>query len=168
VILGYAGGSSHGHKGGAAEYLCLPPDPQWGKYDDARASGAGTGYMYGVEFYDAGASHTELLFGENLHAKDVPCAVCRVTSRTTVIMIPGRQECYSGWQREYHGYLMSGHYDHPGSTQYICVDGNPETAPGSAANKQGKLLYPVEGQCGSLPCPPYVDGREFTCVVCSM
>ena len=36
----------------------------------------------------------------------------------------------------------------------------------SGANSQA-LLYPVEGQCGSLRCAPYVNNRELTCAVCS-
>ena len=28
--------------------------------------------------------------------------------------------------------------------------------------------YPVEIHCGNLPCPPFTEGRELTCVVCSL
>lgn len=28
--------------------------------------------------------------------------------------------------------------------------------------------YPVEGRCGNLPCPPFVQDRELSCVVCSL
>lgn len=38
---------------------------------------------------------------------------------------------------------------------------------GSHGNKNGALLHLVEGQCGSLPCLPYVGGRELTCAVCT-
>ena len=51
--------------------------------------------------------------------------------------------------------------------QYICVDNVLKPVPGSSANKQGLLLYFVEGQCGSLPCPPYDNTRELSCAVCT-
>ena len=41
-------------------------------------------------------------------------------------MLPGRNECYSGWEILYEGYLMSGHHVHKGRTEYVCVDADPE------------------------------------------
>ncbi len=38
---------------------------------------------------------------------------------------------------------------------------------GTNANQNGNLLYPTEAECGSLPCGPYVQDRELTCVVCA-
>jgi hypothetical protein len=93
--------------------------------------------------------------------------VCRSTVRDTTLMIPGRKECYPGWHTEYWGYLMSGSYTDNDASEYVCVDHVPETAPGSSANLNGKLLYFVEARCGSLPCPPYHNGRELACVVCT-
>jgi hypothetical protein len=29
------------------------------------------------------------------------------------------------------------------------------------------LFYPVKTQCGSLPCPPYINDKYVTCVVCT-
>ena len=37
----------------------------------------------------------------------------------------------------------------------------------SQGSKNGALLYLVEGVCGTLPCLPYVNGRELTCAVCT-
>ena len=59
------------------------------------------------------------------------------------------------------------HYTHKSSKDFICVDGDPEYVAGSGASKNGALVYSVQGQCGSLPCGPYVAGREFTCAVCT-
>ena len=39
--------------------------------------------------------------------EDIPCAVCRSTSTTTTIMIPGKQTCYNGWKIEYEGFIAS-------------------------------------------------------------
>lgn len=52
---------------------------------------------------------------------------------------------------------------------YRCVDHNPESLPGGGnTDSNGYLFYMMEGRCGSLKCPPYVDGREIACAVCSL
>lgn len=61
---------------------------------------------------------------------------------------------------------MSGRNIHPSATENICVDRNAKKT-GHSTNHNGRLLYLVEVQCGSLPCPQYVNNREFTCVVCT-
>ncbi|KAL3880007.1 hypothetical protein ACJMK2_032279 [Sinanodonta woodiana] len=53
------------------------------------------------------------------------------------------------------------------TTQYVCLDGNPEYIDGGIANTNGHVIYQVEVICGALRCPPYVNGRELACVVCS-
>ena len=119
--------------------------------------------MYGAEYEVSGYNP----FRKSLHEHDVPCAVCYVKSRSTQIMIPATYECSASWTREYHGYLMSEHHGHPQSRNFICVDEEADYIPGSKHNHNGALLYPVEGQCGSLPCKPYVAGWELTCAVCT-
>ncbi len=103
----------------------------------------------------------------NLHDHDAPCAVCYTKSRGSHVMIPARNVCPSGWTLEYKGYLMSGYRGHKGRTQFICVDGNAEATTGSQGNADGALLHFVESACGSLPCPPYANGNELTCAVCT-
>ena len=53
-------------------------------------------------------------------------------------------------------------------TMYECVDGNPETIPGSAANTNGAVFFHVEANCNGLPCGPYDPQKELTCVVCTI
>ena len=81
--------------------------------------------------------------------------------------ILARKTCFSGWKLEYHGYLMAGHPTHTAGTKYTCVDHHPDNLHGGKADKNGKLFYQVEARCGSLKWPPYVEGRELVCVVCS-
>ncbi|ESO82351.1 hypothetical protein LOTGIDRAFT_134797 [Lottia gigantea] len=100
-----------------------------------------------------------------LHNYEVPCAVCRTSQFSTVLMIPARSECYQGWQKAYHGELVSGYYEHNAASQYICLDDNPHIS-GTKSDKNGKLLYWVRAWCGSLPCPPYENDALLTCVVC--
>jgi hypothetical protein len=120
--------------------------------------------MYGTEY--RGSATTSVLFGHVVDLHNVPCAVCR-SVRATAMMLPGRDECYPGWTLEYPGYLMAGNNGHVAATEYACVDGDPETEAGDFRNDAGALFYPVEGICGSLPCPPYINGRELTCSVCT-
>ncbi len=62
---------------------------------------------------------------------------------------------------------MSANQGHNARTQFVCVDGNAEGTIGSQSDQDGALLYFAESKCGSLPCPPYADGKELTCAVCT-
>ncbi|KAK3108413.1 hypothetical protein FSP39_007570 [Pinctada imbricata] len=159
---GFTGGSIYSHKGAAVEPLCLPPDPEWGLHTES--ADTWRAYVYGAEYEFGGLTDSR----KNLYNYDVPCAVCRVNQRSVMITIPARRSCYSGWNQEYTGYLVAGYYDHNAATQYTCIDENSIGIPGSQGDNNGYLFYPVEGICGSLPCLPYVQGRELTCVVCSI
>ena len=166
IYSGYAAGSDYMDSGAAANYLCLSPDPLWGNYTDAHDAGA---KVMGVEYelYGTVPGDTTAFFHKRLHNEDAPCSVCR-SPRPTVIMIPGRNQCYSGWTLEYKGYLVAGRSTHVASTEYVCLDESPEVIPGGHASVNGALFYMVEGRCDrALTCPPYEDGRELTCVVCS-
>lgn len=147
------------HKGAAVNYLCLPRDPLWGTYTSSCNNQA---YIYGAEYERVVEDRTD----QSLVNQDAPCAVCR-TKRSTTLMIPGRNECYEGWTREYHGYLAAGRYTEEAGTEYVCLDYLPEAVYGGSSSTNNKVFYPVEGACGSLKCPPYVNCRELTCVVCS-
>ncbi|XP_078699027.1 uncharacterized protein LOC144926280 [Branchiostoma floridae x Branchiostoma belcheri] len=160
IYDGIAGGTQYNHVGGGANYVCLPKDPEWGVFRDGNQ---GNAYMQGAEYK---LSFMNPFQSDSLHDHDVPCAVCHVASRGSKLMIPARLSCPSGWTREYKGYLMAARYTHY-RTEFVCMDGEPETRPGGHVNQSGALFYPVEGNCGSLPCPNYVQGRELTCVVCT-
>ncbi|XP_078309752.1 uncharacterized protein LOC111107576 isoform X2 [Crassostrea virginica] len=161
VYTGFVGGSHYTHPGSASEYLCLPSDPQWGIYKD------------GLDGYKAlvyGAEYETYTYNENfagMHDHDVPCAVCLVHNRSVVRMFPARKTCYDGWKLEYQGYLMATYYKHAGASKYTCVDHHPDALHAGRSNMDGKLFYFVEAVCGSLKCPPYVNGRELVCAVCS-
>ena len=156
------GGEWHSHYGGGANYLCLPKDPIYDKYKDGSQGGA---FIYGTE-YEVSAYNGDP-FQRTIHDHEAPCVVCFVKSRGSMLMMPARNVCPSGWTEEYHGYLMAERHSHKHSSDFVCVDGDPEYVRNTFANKNGALLYPVEGVCGSLPCKPYVAGRELTCAVCT-
>lgn len=82
-------------------------------------------------------------------------------------MIQGRKTCYGNWRMEYTGYLIGGHPSNKANPEYICVDGNPDHIRKIPCMTNEVILYSVYSKCnGATPCPPYVEGREMTCVVC--
>jgi hypothetical protein len=167
--LGYTSSGSALHTGAAVNHICLPTDPTWNARDGSYAYHA---YIYGTE-YESGTANTNA-FGSDLVNHNAPCAVCRSTARPTAMMLPGRHLCYPGWTTEYHGYLMAGDYHDVSGTEFICVDGAPESEPQDSRHDTdtGKLFV-VEADCetssssSSLTCPPYIAGREITCSVCT-
>ncbi|VDI84327.1 Hypothetical predicted protein [Mytilus galloprovincialis] len=156
VYSGYTGGGYYGDTGAAPESVCLPLDPDFNK-----TSGTDNGRMHGAEF-------DSNFFASNSVYQDVPCAVCRVKQASSVIMIPGKNRCYTGWNMEYYGYLSKNSHGQSGGSSYICIDIQPEyVTGGSSGVYDGKLYYEVLAKCGSLHCPPYHNNYPMTCVVCS-
>ena len=165
VYSGYVGGSMYSDTGAAANYICLSPNPTWDHYTDAVDSLA---RVYGAEyeFFHGDSNSQRQFFGKSLIDNDVPCSVCE-TDRSKIIMIPGQNQCNVGWTLEYKGYLSAGAYDHAAASEYVCLDTDPEFTVGGQGNDNGALFYFAEASCGSLECPPYKNGRELTCAVCS-
>ncbi len=161
VYAGRAGGTHFNAQGGAANYLCMPDNPDYLRY------GAGVqGYspVYGVEYETA--SSTDPL--RSVFQHDAPCVVCCTSVRVVVLMIPAKTQCPPSWTLEYTGYLMAErvHANHHRS-MFECVDKDPETVPGSAANTNPATLWHTEATCDELLCPPYDPQKELTCVVCT-
>ena len=144
--------------GGGGNYQCVVEDPE--NFD----FGAGTetaSYIYGVEYRMLGNVPPSSL---PLNAHNVPCAVCYVADRETVLMIPGNYICPQNWTSEYYGYLMAEHHTRYRST-FECVDMDPESE--ASESEDGAQFHHVEPRCGSLPCPPYEEEKEMTCAVCT-
>ena len=159
VYNGTAGGTSSSQKGGAANIICLPHDP-----DNLQYLSGQQGYsnLYGVGV--SGVVGQPLSTSSNYY---LTCAVCYVPTRDTILTIPAQVNCPANWTREYYGYLMAGYYGHSGRLMYECIDKEPDkgTGPSHAA-----WLYHVEPACGyiyGISCPPYDSSKELTCVVCS-
>ncbi|XP_061180462.1 short-chain collagen C4-like [Saccostrea echinata] len=162
VYSGFVGGSQGGDRGAAVDTLCLPRDPEWDIYTDG--IDGDRAYVYGAEYQ----TYTFTGYLSSYHNHDVPCAVCLVRSRSVVKVFPARNTCYRGWTLEYQGYLMAGFYNQHAGTTYTCVDKQPDVLDGGQTSRNGHLFYPVEARCGALKCPPYVEGRELVCAVCSI
>jgi hypothetical protein len=138
------------------DYVCLPTNPDRNKYTDGFQS-------YGAEYE---TNTVDAPDWKHLHDYDVSCAPCRIP-RSNAEMMPGKNVWHHDYVLEYSGYLMAGAFTHTAASEYVCVDDDPERIIGTSANCNGKLFYHVEAECGSLKCPPYVNGRELTCAVCS-
>ncbi|XP_065908570.1 short-chain collagen C4-like [Dysidea avara] len=156
VYSGVVAGSDYQHEGGAADPLCLPPNPQYLKY---QLGYQGHSRLYGAEYQiDRGSPINHAI------DRNIPCALCQAYGRTNNIMIPSRYECPPGWNTEYYGYLMAGGWGHKAATQYTCIDKDLEMIPGSGSDINGKLFYNIEAYCGHfIPC----SDKELTCVVCT-
>ena len=81
-------------------------------------------------------------------------------------MIPGTTDCPNSWITEYSGYLMAGRHNQTHSPKFECVDANPGTVPFSDGDDDASLFYFTEARCDGI-CPPYEDGEDLTCVVCT-
>ena len=158
IYSGRAGKSWYSHTGGGGNYQCLPNNPEYGRYAPGVQNHAP---IYGVEYQLNGGSPLPSIYQHN-----VPCAVCHVSTRAAVLMIPAWRHCPSQWTLEYTGYLMTERYNH-GKATYECVDKDAESVPGSHAYTNGGVFYHVEANCNGLACPPYDPQKELTCAVCT-
>ncbi|XP_045204622.2 uncharacterized protein LOC123557287 [Mercenaria mercenaria] len=163
IYNGYIGGKLWQNQGSGSDSVCLPSDPTWSNYSDGNDPYRGR--MYGTEINPV--SDDVGIFPYAVEQQDMPCAVCK-TFKSITLMIPARESCYAGWKLEYSGYLMTNDHEHVGSHNHICVDSRPEFLPKNYGNDNEHTVMLVESHCGSLPCPPYVQGRELACVVCSI
>ena len=100
-------------KGGGADYLCLPDNPEY----TLRSNIGVAAPIYGAEYEGP-------LVGTHDHS--VPCSVCYSATRISSIMIPAKTSCPASWTREYYGYIVSeGNFVDRQRSQNICVDKDP-------------------------------------------
>ena len=161
VYQGFAAGSAF-YESGSTDYHCLHAQPQFLR----TTAGLQTyrGRLYGTE-YDSVDTPPDLA---NQVRHEAPCSVCYSRTRSTKITIPGRISCPSSWTREYYGYLMGNtHQSDRGSRSPACVDVNAESVPGSSSDNTKSIFAFIEFTCIGINCPPYANGAEVTCVVCT-
>lgn len=160
---GITGGKPFNEVGGGVDTLCLPHDPDDAPRDFPTSIIDSAAHMYGSEY--------QFTYGKFAGDDDVPCAVCHVQSSGSVMMIPAKNTCPSGWNIQYHGYLVTDN-DNSGwyAFDFVCLNADAEylTEGARQHNLNGHILYPVTAVCGSLPCPPYRNGQYITCVVCTL
>ena len=104
LYAGTAAGSFYlDERGGGANYLCLPEQPQYSTYT-AGVQG-GRAYLYGAEYQTGGGGDNGPF--QSVYQHNVPCTVCYAPTREAVVMIPAQLTCPLSWTREYYGYLMA-------------------------------------------------------------
>ena len=146
---------------GSSNFLCLHTVPQFLATSPGVNDG-GRGYLYATEYQ----THDNPPAFGNLRGHDVPCSVCYTSGRTATITIPSRTSCPAFWTREYYDYLMADRSTHSSGRAPICLDVNTESVPGSATYHPSSELFFMETRCIGL-CPPYSEGAEVTCAVCT-
>ena len=117
-LQGRAGKSEFGH-GRGENFQCMPNDPE---YFPDQAGVEGLSFLHSVDY--------ERPINKDLHDTNVPCAVCHVSSREAVMMIPTKLTCPTSWTKEYSGYLMNSHYLRESAT-FEYVDSSFEAIPQS-------------------------------------
>jgi hypothetical protein len=167
---GFAGGKKK-HTTGAAissDIICLPYQPFPPQWDRPVSAFKDLAAIQGIE-YEMGADDpfsTENLYGQPIYDHDMPCAVCHINTRSHQLMIPAIKSCPTGWTLEYWGYLVTTSKTVSGGP-FLCLDKAPEAIMGGGANTNPQTVYTVEAFCTALHCPPYAQGYELTCAVCS-
>ncbi len=166
VYEGIVAGTNYLNTGGGGNYLCMPSEPEYltNKRPKYSAHDFALSYLYGTEYQ---------LPGFDFYDYNVPCAVCRTSSRSTKVQVPAKTTCPDKtWTEEYKGYLVAersnqGH--HQNVKVFECMDQNYVGIPGSAGNTNGALFQMVAVKCyaGGIPCPDYQDSRPITCIVCT-
>ena len=161
--------SSHNKEnGGGANYLCLPNDPQ--PLETTPGVQGDRAKLYGVDYH-----FTETSILTNVKTHNPPCAVCYTSQRETVLMLPAKPICPSSWTLEYAGYLVTEHPSH-NNRIFECIDKDSECIPSSIGwiNPSGSPPYggffyftEVANCAAGIPCPPYSEGMELSCAVCT-
>ena len=95
------------------------PDPTPSDYPRAFQASPAFGSLYGAEYQ---FSYRNIAIDD-----DVPCASCLSTHASSVIMIPAKTTCPTGWTVQYSGVLTADANwpDHTGR-EFLCLDENPE------------------------------------------
>jgi len=156
-----AGESYYNHPVSGSNPQCLPMDPNF--FTPISINQGLRALMYGAEYETSTDSNSHIC---GCHNFDVPCALCHVSNRIVVYMVPAKYTYPTGWTREYYGYLVVEHYSHK-CTQYTCIDTAIKPVPVSSGNGIGMLFYFVEESCRSPLYLPYDNTRELSCAVCT-
>jgi hypothetical protein len=157
LYAGRAAGPNYSQQGGGADLLCLPNNPE---YLSANSRHNGQARLQGVEIQST-------VGNLNLANQNLPCAVCYVPTRSTMVMIPAWTHCPASWTKEYVGYIMTSWHT-KSRLKFECVDEDLEFVPGEGRDVNGVLLHTAEVACNTgINCPPYQLGKELSCAVCT-
>lgn len=110
----------------------------------------------------------------------MPCSVCEVHNASSILTIPGSDQCPNGWTMEYNGFIMAqssrvGSDNNFEESQYICVDDAFDSYTGARQLQQNRantvtFMSIVKVDCGhGITCgsSKYSSTSSLTCAVCS-
>ena len=162
IYSGIAAGSMASERGGGTNYICLSSNPSFLSHNAGHQQWRGMIYAAKYKTQDSPLS--------SLDGSSVPCAMCHVTTRGAVVVIPGQISCPSSWTKEYLGYLMASPKQHYRTT-FECIDSDSTAITNqvnSSNTTDAAMFYTTEiGTCSGVLCPPYDTEKEITCVVCT-
>lgn len=145
-------------------YLCMPNAPD---RTTANAGSSGTGAKIVAVRYERRANALNAAFNA-AHNNVVACSVCEV-EYTETMMQPAKQECPTGWEKIYQGYIMANWYNDAAETEHVCVNENVQhlgrirTVSGISNGWQGKMFRTeTETPLGE----GHRQNYEVTCAVC--
>lgn len=159
VYTGQLAGPASGNSGGGADLLCMVNDPI---YDGGSTAYGGAGGLYATKFVTSTTAISSAYTSVN--GFNVPCTVCQAPAARPYAMVnPGRQDCPTGFVRDFKGYLMAAAYNtNPNS--YVCVNDAPQTL-GVSQSTTSSEIYFLEPQ---FPVPGgYTAYYEISCAQCS-
>ena len=114
--------------GGGSNHLCLESEPIFNSSDEVRSDQV---EVYGAEY------RAPLILDKH----DVPCAVCQVT-RTSVLIMPGTNQCKEGWTTEYLGQISA---DRSNSVHHrselVCMDNDSEKTQYSNPEQEDGVIF---------------------------
>ena len=157
LYAGRAAGPQYTQKGGGANLLCLPDNPDYLPTSNTVAEHS---FVYGAEYHVRNVN-------QQAYDHNAPCAVCYTPTRSTMVIIPGWTHCPAAWTKEYVGYIMTSWLPN-NRLKFECVDKDLEYVPGEGRNTDGVLLHIAEVACNTgIDCPPYATGKDLSCAVCT-
>ena len=161
----YAGSVASGLarvEGGAGNYLCMHPEPEFFLQSEGMVSGNQNGAsLLGVEYRGSGRG----AFDKNIN-QDVGCVVCEHESASSLYVQWGRKTCTNGHKTVYYGLIMTNPYLRDYKSESICVDWARSPSAGSKADHSlGGMLVPTEWYANNVG--NYKKGYELSCAVCA-
>ncbi|GFT95197.1 MACPF domain-containing protein [Nephila pilipes] len=174
VMSGVMSSSQSGQNGGSSELICAPTNPEnpdplqyFPSYDPKDEDQLFENLLISPIIYNG-----ELEKYKPMTFKQVACARCRSSHRTTLITKPGDSACPKNWTKEYNGLMMApGRNDPKGDC--VCMDLHMQPPSGNITfgTKDASHVFKIQEisiQCGSIPCGPYKSDQPIPCVVCSI
>ncbi|KAH3727815.1 uncharacterized protein LOC127852773 [Dreissena polymorpha] len=145
-------GNIGGSRGGPGPVVCLPENPLGSHNVEPQIL---------PPIHLQPPAHTESGVG----TVKTPCAVCELYFVHDVIVIPGRNECFGEWRREYVGYMVS-FYGDSGISESVCLHESQSPRISTTVNST-MIDAPLMMHIGVRGVTNYISTLPLICSVCS-